>query len=134
MYLYSEQELHTKVDAALRRIRTVLENNRNPQYPADVPHRYEDASTVAPQALMLLNNDFVQVQATELAKRLLREADSETQRLNRAYQLLFARPARKEEVAIARELLAKSGQPETEAAWRDLAHVLLCSNEFIYVD
>ena len=93
-----------------------------------------NVSTVPTQALMMLNNDFVQVQATELAKRLLREADGETKRINRAYQLLFARPARKEEVAIAHELLAKSGQPETEAAWRDLAHVLLCSNEFIYVD
>jgi hypothetical protein len=93
-----------------------------------------NVSTVAPQALMMLNNDFVQGQATELAKRLLREADGETKGINRAYQLLFARPARKEEVAIARELLAKSGQPQTEAAWRDLAHVLLCSNEFIYVD
>ncbi len=92
-------------------------------------------STVAPQALLMLNNDFAQVQATELAKRLLREADgNEARRINRAYQLLFARPARKEEVAIAHELLAKSGHPDTEAAWRDLAHVLLCSNEFIYVD
>ena len=94
-----------------------------------------DHSPSMRQALMMLNNDFVQVQATELAKRLLREAEGdEARRINRAYQLLFARPARKEEVAIAHELLAKSGQPETEAAWRDLAHVLLCSNEFIYVD
>ena len=32
------------------------------------------------------------------------------------------------------QLLTKSGESGTEAAWRDLAHVLLCTNEFIYVD
>src|SRR4029434_7496671 len=93
-----------------------------------------NVSTVAPQALMIVKNASVQGQATEWAKRLLREADGETKGINRAYQLLFARPARKEDYAIARDRHAKSGQPQTEAAWRDLAHVLLCSNEFIYVD
>jgi hypothetical protein len=92
-------------------------------------------STVAPQALLLLNSDFVQGQATELANRILREAPTEeAARLNWVYQLLFARPARTEEIAVARQLLAKSGRPESETAWRDLAHVLLCSNEFVYVD
>ena len=94
-----------------------------------------NVSTVAPQALVMLNNDFVQIQATELAKRLLHEAPGdEVARIQRVYEWLFARPAREEEVAIARQLLAKSGQPGSEAAWRDLAHVLLCTNEFIYLD
>jgi len=92
-------------------------------------------STVAPQALLMLNNDFVQVQAAELAKRLLREAPTdETGRIQWVSQILFARPAREEELAIAHQLLAKAGQSETESAWRDLAHVLLCTNEFIYLD
>ena len=47
MESYGERELKTKVDAALRRIRTVLENTRNPQYPADVPHRYDDKYLLA---------------------------------------------------------------------------------------
>ena len=92
-------------------------------------------STVAPQALLMLNNDFVQVQAAELARRLLREAPGdESARIEWAFQLLFARPVRAEELAIAHQLLAQSGQRGAEAAWRDFAHVLLCSNEFIYVD
>ena len=58
-------------------------------------------STVAPQALLMLNNDFVQVQAAELAKRLLREAaGDEAARIQWACQVLFARPARAEELAI----------------------------------
>jgi hypothetical protein len=92
-------------------------------------------STVAPQALLMLNGDFVQNQAAELAKRLLREAPSdETGRIQWVSQILFSRAARGEEISIARQLLAKSGQPEKETAWRDLAHVLLCTNEFIYLD
>jgi hypothetical protein len=92
-------------------------------------------STVAPQALFMLNNDFVQTQAAELTKRLLREAPAdETGRIQWLSQILFTRPAREEELGIARQLLAKSGQTETETAWRDLAHVLLCTNEFIYLD
>ena len=45
-----------------------------------------------------------------------------------------ARPARNEEIEIAHELLAKPGQSVEESGWSDLAHVLLCTNEFIYLD
>jgi hypothetical protein len=44
---YQETELRSRVDAALRRIRTVLDNTRNPQYPADVPHQYDDKYLLA---------------------------------------------------------------------------------------
>ena len=92
-------------------------------------------SIVAPQALFMINNDFVQTQAGHLAARLLREAPGdETARIDLAYQLLFSRPAHAEELEIGRNLIAQSGGPETEIAWRDFAHVLLCSNEFVYVD
>ncbi|MBI4659328.1 MAG: DUF1549 domain-containing protein [Verrucomicrobia bacterium] len=92
-------------------------------------------STVAPQALWMLNHDFVQAQAAHLAKRLIQEwSGDKAARLQRAYQVLFARPARADEIEIGLELLAKSGAPDEETAWRDLAHVLLCTNEFIYVD
>ncbi len=44
---YNEARFHGSVDAALRRIRTILDNTRNPQYPADVAHRYEDKYLLA---------------------------------------------------------------------------------------
>ena len=91
-------------------------------------------STVAPQALLMLNHHFVLDQAARLAKRLLHEAGgTETARIHWVYQVLFARPPRSEDVEIGHRLLAKSG-PVEEIAWRDLAHVLLCTNEFIYLD
>ena len=47
MHDYDESAFTARVDAALRRIRTVLDNSRNPQYPADVPHRYDDKYLLA---------------------------------------------------------------------------------------
>ncbi len=90
-----------------------------------------DVSTVAPQALFLLNHEFVLAQATNLAERVTRDEPTNfDHRLKRLFQLVYARPPTADELKIARELLAKSS-PTT---WRDLAHVLLCSNEFVYVD
>jgi hypothetical protein len=92
-------------------------------------------STVAPQALFLLNNDFTLAQAGHLAERLAREVPGDdTARIQRAFQLLFARPASAEEVALARQVLTSSGKGGPATAWRDLAHVLLCGNEFVYLD
>jgi hypothetical protein len=47
MERYDEHEFRTRVDAALKTIRTILENTRNPSYPADVPHRYDDKYLLA---------------------------------------------------------------------------------------
>lgn len=44
---YDARDFETRIDAALRRIRTVLDNTRHPQYPADVPHRYDDKYLLA---------------------------------------------------------------------------------------
>jgi len=89
-------------------------------------------STVAPQSLFLLNDDFPLSQAGHLAQRLIREVPGdEAARIQHAYQLLFARPANSEEVAIARQIVASS---DGHTSWEDLAHVLLCSNEFVYLD
>jgi hypothetical protein len=67
-----------------------------------------------------------------LAERLAREVpNDETARIHRAFQLLFARPATVDEIKIARQILGKDG---ATAAWRDLAHVLLCSSELVYLD
>jgi hypothetical protein len=94
-----------------------------------------DVSTVAPQALFLLNNDFALAQSKHLAQRLLREVPhDETARIQRAYQMLYSRPATAEEIEIAQQLLGQADQRDSLAAWADLAHVLLCSNEFVYLD
>jgi hypothetical protein len=94
-------------------------------------------STVAPQALFLLNDPFVLGQTKALTKRLLADkAASDGERIDKAYALLYGRPATDAERAIGEKLLkrlADRGQ-KAEAAWAAYCQVLLCANEFIYVD
>ncbi|MBM4075083.1 MAG: DUF1553 domain-containing protein [Planctomycetes bacterium] len=92
-------------------------------------------STVAPQALLFLNHPFVKDQARHLAERLEREVtNDDSARILRAYELLFGRPPISEELAIALSLIDQTNEAVKRTAWIDLAHVLLTSNEFIYVD
>jgi hypothetical protein len=105
-----------------------------------------NVSTVAPQALALLNNEFVHKQSTALAQRVEREAGiDQAPCIERAWWLALGRAARDEERAAAiahwdaqTKLYAASlGERSAEARQRGLAslcHVLLNTNEFIYVD
>ena len=94
-------------------------------------------STVAPQALMLLNHPFVHEQARYLAERLAVDepaAGDKTKRIERAYRIVFGRVPKAEEIAVAREVVGEVDPARPLAGWIDLAHLLLCSNEFFYVD
>jgi len=101
-------------------------------------------STVAPQALFLLNNTFVLERASALAKRLLAEEPAnDSARIRSAYRMLYGRAPNEEELKIGLESV--SARPDVgvrtitaESAaieqWTQYCHILLCSNEFIYVD
>jgi hypothetical protein len=91
-------------------------------------------STVAPQALFLVNSTFVQATARALAKRLVAQGPDDATRIDRVYRWLYGRPPRPEEVAIGRSFLSHAATRGRDEAWFDYAHVLLCSNEFFYVD
>jgi hypothetical protein len=88
-------------------------------------------STVAPQALYLLNSDFMTEQAKALQERMERETPKETDgRIVWLYRLLFGREPKAEEAQVGRAFL----KAESKEAWRDYAHLLLCTNEFITLD
>jgi hypothetical protein len=92
-------------------------------------------STVAPQALLLMNHPWMQDQARHFAERLLREVpEGDATRIERAYQLLFGRKPKDAELTVAQTILQGADPAVANAGWVDLAHVLLCSNEFIYID
>ncbi len=93
-------------------------------------------STVAPQALFLMNHPFVIDQAKALGTRLQKEAAEDSARIERAYALLYGRSPTAEEAQIGRDLLAEMTKVEgsAERAWTAYAQVLLCSNELIYID
>lgn len=92
-------------------------------------------STVAPQALYLLNNAFVLNQSAALARRLEAEAPGDdTFRIGRAYALLFGRPPTDDERRIGVESLSAFRKGANVSAWTAYCHVLLCTNEWIYID
>jgi hypothetical protein len=51
MKRFDENEFKQRVSSALQRVKTVLENSRNPQLPGEVPHEYV-ASTMLPSTLL----------------------------------------------------------------------------------
>jgi len=94
-----------------------------------------DVSTVAPQALFLLNHNFLLAQAQHLADRATRdEPTNEEARIQRLFRLTFMRAASADEAKIARELLSSRRKGNSDPGWRNLAQALLLSNEFIYLD
>jgi hypothetical protein len=92
-----------------------------------------NVSTVAPQALYLLNHPFPAEQARHAAERLLGESHSDdAARVVRAYRLALGREPTAGEQEIAKRFLAK-GKGANEA-WADVFHALFASADFRYVD
>ncbi|MFN0125236.1 MAG: DUF1549 and DUF1553 domain-containing protein [Verrucomicrobiales bacterium] len=107
------------------------------------PVAVRPSTTTAPQALMLLNDPFVEKQAAAFADRLRREVgDSETSRIARAFQLMLQRAPADEEASAAQRLLSDQRQRASldqasdpdRAAWISFCRALFNLNETIYVD
>jgi hypothetical protein len=100
-------------------------------------------STVSPQALALLNNEFVLQQSQDFAERVKREAGAELRaQISRAFQMALSRRPSVRENLWATEFIksqtegyAQRNNPKPEdAALRDFCHALINLNEFLYVD
>jgi len=87
-------------------------------------------STVAPQALWLLNHPFVLAQASALARRAKALGLDESGAVRWLYNSLYARPPSEQEVAIGLRALAGGN----DAAWDAYCQILFCANEFTYID
>ncbi len=105
-------------------------------------------TTVAPQALMLLNDKFVEQQAAAFAERILTEAgDDRQEQIERVFQLSLGREPLPRERAIARDLIdrqvkrslddEKNAANEKDAklaALKSLCLIVFNLNEFVYID
>ncbi|MCW5557512.1 MAG: DUF1553 domain-containing protein, partial [Verrucomicrobiae bacterium] len=107
------------------------------------PSGTRTTTTTAPQALMLLNDPFIQERAAALAQRVARESDDRVRdRIACLYRVALQRPPSAAERATAethlrevRNRLAAEGNPDPETgALESLCRVILNLNEFIYVD
>ena len=92
-------------------------------------------SNVPTQALYFLNNDFLHLQASALAKRLAQRSAESDGRIRLAHQLALGRPANEAEITQAQEFITTYTAAADEArAWEAWCRVLLGSNEFLYVN
>jgi mono/diheme cytochrome c family protein len=100
------------------------------------------STTVAPQALFMMNGKVMTESSRRLAERLLAMPDSDGDRVRAAFVRLYSRPATAAETSkildhIARMADAAKDRPEAERrtlAWQSACRVLLAANEFVYVD
>ncbi len=117
----------------------------------DKPCPARTPTTIAPQALVLLNSSFTDQQAAAMADRLIREAGPDrAAEIDRAFRLALSRPPSVDEAAVARAFLdrqidewknlaATSAQaPSSQDAYRQ-ALAAFCKlvfnlSEFVYVD
>ncbi len=107
-----------------------------------------DTSTVAPQALMMLNHPFVHDSAAAAAKQLLAEhAGTNADRVERAYRIALGRQPTTDEAAVLIQFVEQSvgdanqigGANQTDdakavQAWRQVFLSLFASVDFRYVD
>ena len=117
----------------------VLRNKRDdlldvfdvPDGSSSIPER--NVTTTPTQSLLMINGPWMLARAKALAERIEREQSSTTkeQKISAVYSNLFGRAPTANEYAVAAKFL---GDGKTKERLIDLCHVLLNSNEFLYVD
>ena len=102
-------------------------------------------TTVAPQALALFNGEFCREEARHLAGRARREAGEPIEgRIQRVFRLTLSRRPTSDELDAAKSFVARQARvrsgtsavvAEAQAsAFADFCHVMLNTNEFLYLD
>ncbi|MCP4189206.1 MAG: DUF1553 domain-containing protein [Planctomycetaceae bacterium] len=103
------------------------------------------STTVAPQALFMMNSDLVAQQAAQLARNLLQQkTNNDRARIDTAYALLYSRPPNEAEIDSALHFIERyldhlsDSQLDTTTAktraWQSLCRALMSANEFIFVE
>jgi hypothetical protein len=110
-----------------------------------VPNGERATTTVAPQALFLMNGRLIQEQTRHLAASLLEQPNlDDAGRVKMVYERAFGRPPAPAQTARALDFV-RHGEQALAAekrdaqdcrlrAWQSLCRVVLAANEFIYVE
>ena len=103
-----------------------------------------DRTTVAPQALFLMNSELVAKESATLAKSLLTQRGDDAGRITEAFERFYSRPPTDSEVSSSIEFitvyergLASQGiAPEQlrEMSWKAFCRAMMSTNEFLYVN
>lgn len=89
-------------------------------------------TTTPIQSLMMLNGEWTLARAEKMAERLKNmNAETPEETLANAFRLSWGRDPKPSEIEQSLQFV---GTPLSDDRWVDLCHVLLNSNEFLYVD
>lgn len=100
-------------------------------------------SAGTPQALALMNSEFIRNESNHLATLILKNQPNDTNALIiQAWKIVYQRPPNTNEILLVSNFLAESKATYTatknkdpnQMAWTDLCQQLLASNEFIYLE
>ncbi len=93
-------------------------------------------TTVAPQSLMMLNDEFVQKQSARLASRVLADSKTLDRRIAMLWSIVYQRSPESTEQKLIEQFLASPSQSSRDelTIWTSLCRALLNSNECIYID
>jgi hypothetical protein len=93
-----------------------------------------NSTTVAPQALYMLNHRFVYQQSRFAAQRLLAlPIDDDRLRVERAYRMIVGRPPSTKEAEEVLNYLESAAADEEEDTWTDIVQALFSSLDFQYL-
>jgi hypothetical protein len=97
-------------------------------------------TTVAPQALALMNNPHVRAWARAFGKRVIAQARSPENVVQGAYRVALSRDPKPDELTNGLAFLAsqqasyEGRADDRELAAADFCQVVMCLNEFVYVE
>ncbi len=89
-------------------------------------------TTGAPQALFMMNSEFVRGHASKMAERLTTQLQSSSERIEAAYERCFSRQPSTIERQRAQDFLRQA--QDQNRAWTQLCQGLMSMNEFIHVN
>lgn len=93
-----------------------------------------DTTTTPTQALMMINGEYVLQRAEQMANRLSRMWDEDDARVRQAIRSTWNREPDDMELAKGLEFIHADSTDERHQNLIDFCHLLLNSNEFLYVD
>jgi hypothetical protein len=95
-------------------------------------------TNVAPQALFMMNSDFVSERALNLARSLAKRDAEPARRMESAYWTILDRQPSASEADAGLTYIDSFRKKFTQAseldAWQSFCRILLASDDFIYVD
>jgi hypothetical protein len=104
-------------------------------YPDPNAHSARRVETTTPlQKLFVMNSEFMVRQAERLAGRILRQSESEPERIQFAYELVFGRLPHPEESRLSLNFVQSTPATDDFGAWQQYAQALLAANELLIID